>query len=181
MYNHKTCNLESKAEFFSFSKLYRRYFKEIHKDSFKHIDNIKAIENAIESAMRDSRVVSIVGIYKERELIGFFDFRIENEYGIVADFIYVRYMYIKPEHRNSLCISYIYEVLSLMSYMNDGIKIVGDTYVTSPNDNNNVIAEGDIISKTWVFEPTKTQFGKKLIDKGIKRYLRREELSYERE
>lgn len=177
MYNHKTCNLESKADFFSFATLYKNYFAEIYEDIFKHKDKMKAIE----SAMRDSRVVAIVGIYKERELIGFFDFRVENEYGIVDDFIYVRYMYIKPEHRNSLCISYIYEVLSLMSYMNDGIKIVGDTYVTSPNDNNNVIAEGDIISKTWVFEPTKTQFGKKLIDKGIKRYLRREELSYERE
>ena len=175
MYNHKTCDLLNKIEFFRFSNLYRSYFTEIHKDNFKHKDNIKAIDKA----MRDSRVVAIVGIYKEGELIGFFDFRIENEYGIVEDFIYVRYMYIKPEHRNSLCISYIYEILSLMSYMNEGIRIVGDTYVTSSNDNNNTIADGDIISKTWVFEPTKTAFGKKLIDKGLKRYLRREELSNE--
>lgn len=175
MYNHKTCDITNKVEFFKYSKLYRSYFKEIHKDRFKNRDNIKAIDKA----MRDSRVIAIVGIYKERDLIGFFDFRIENEYGIVDDFIYVRYMYIKPEHRSSLCISYIYEVLALMSYMNDGIKIVGDTYVTSSNDTNNVIVEGNVISKTWVFEPTKTEFGKKLIDKGLKRYLRREELSNE--
>ena len=176
MYTHKTCDLTNKAEFFRFFKLYKRYYKEIYKENFKEdYSTIKAINKA----MRDTSIIDIVGIYKDNDLIGFFDFRTENEYGIVEDFIYIRYMYIKPEHRTSMCIAYIYELLSLMSYMNDGIKLVCDTYVTSSNDNNNEIADGVIISKTWVFEPTKTDFGKKLINKGLKRYSRREGLTNE--
>lgn len=176
MYNHRTCNLINTVDVFKFSQLYKKYYKEIYKENF--IDNSESLK-AIDRAMRDTNITAIVGIYKEDALIGFFDFRTENEYGIVDDFIYLRYMYLLPEHRTSMCISYIYELLALMSHMNDGMKLVGDTYITSPNDNNNYIADGVIISKTWVFEPTKSGFGKKLIDRGLKRFLRREELDNE--
>lgn len=143
--------------------LYEEYYREIYGDlfigdRFKILKMFKETKNTIGL------------IHKGKTITGFFEFKVDNECGMVKPYVYLRYMYIRPEYRSSVTIGRIYEVMALVSYMNGNIKVVGDTYTSSANIHNNEIAGGEIISNTFCFTPIKTNFGRRLIAKGLKRY-----------
>ncbi len=145
-------------------ELVSEYFKETHKDNF--IGN--------EDTIRRQLIITnttIIQLFKGEELIGYFDFRVENEYDNLKNYIYVQYMYIKPKYRSKLAIGYMYRLLAIISHLNNDIPIVGDTYEFSSNKRNNERAGGIIVGKTYMFKPCNTKIGKALIEKGKKLYV----------
>ena len=110
-------------------------------------------------------------IFKNKKPIGFFRFSIDNQEGLVEEFMYVEYLYIKPEHRNTTVIGYVYATVSEIQNMLKVNKIYADvTNTPSSIVNYSKIANTIINSLGISFDAVNDNFTKQLRE----RYYRKD-------
>ena len=111
-------------------------------------------------------------IFKNNIPIGFFRFSVDNQEGLVEEFMYVEYLYIKPEYRNTTVIGFVYATVVEIQEMLNVSYIYADIIVT-PSSSNNIskIADTKILAWNVVLNTLEDKFLTAL----RKRYYKKED------
>lgn len=87
-------------------------------------------------------------IFKNNIPIGFFRFSVDNQEGLVEEFMYVEYLYIKPKYRNTTVIGFVYATIVEIQDMLNVSYIYADIIVT-PSSITNMFKIDDTKILSW--------------------------------
>lgn len=111
-------------------------------------------------------------IFKNDIPIGFFRFSIDNQEGLVEEFMYVEYLYIKPEYRSTNVIGYMYATIVEIQEMLKLSAIYADVVITQTSHNNmNKMNNAKVLAWNVMFNTS----GDKLLTALRKRYYKKED------
>ena len=110
-------------------------------------------------------------IFKNNIPIGFFRFSIDNQEGLVEEFMYVEYLYIKPEYRSTHAIGYTYATIVEIQDMLKVSAIYADVVITQTSHNNMLkINDAKVIAWNVMFNTE----GDKMLTALRKRYYKKD-------
>lgn len=110
-------------------------------------------------------------IFKNNIPIGFFRFCIDNQEGLVEEFMYIEYVYIKPEYRSTNVIGFIYATIVEIQDMLKISTVYADVVITQTSHNNMLkLNDAKVLAWNVMFNTS----GDKLITALRKRYYKKD-------
>ena len=113
-----------------------------------------------------SETIIILVKSDSKEVIGFTSVRINNQYNMVKDTLYVEYSYLKPEYRKGKAIAILYAIWGKICKKLD-CALTGTIYVGCGNHGNATKLDGDITANEFYLDATRSG---KLYDRYGKKY-----------
>ncbi len=141
--------------------LFYEYYNEQTK--FKFIGDKSGISRVVDS---DYTYSTTILIKRKDTVVGFIKCVIDNQDNLVEDYLYVEFMYIKKEYRNTAITAYTFTVISEIQKLNGGLRVILDAMITDANNSNVRILKPKLIGNTY-----ELNFDNKIIDKYSRRYF----------
>lgn len=150
----------------SLCNLYWRYFNEVHSEDT--IGDFNTITNMIDAFDDLGKTTYVLFDEKQSIFVGFVTMYCNTQYGMTKPVIYVEYMYILPNYRNSIGVALLYSKIGEICMFNN-MDCIGSTFTTSANSNNNRLVNGNIIAGVTHFKLQDIESNTKRLLKYINR------------
>jgi len=116
----------------SLSRMLYDYFKEMHPTTFK--GNLVVAENMITYSLRENKAIYL--LLNDINLpVGFMICYLNDQYGMVNQYMTVEYQYLKPNYRNGTAIAHQFDMVGRICE-DYGCGTVNTTYTSSKNIHN---------------------------------------------